>query len=90
MADGDFEAKLRADLPRGHAMQAKSRGRERALFRPLADRARREKVDPATLRSVVMIAATRPASTVEFVRWAEAGLHALMFCAWLLLPCRRV
>jgi type IV secretion system protein VirD4 len=32
MADGDFEAKLRADLPRGHAAQPKSSGRERALF----------------------------------------------------------
>ena len=32
MADGDFEARLRSDLPRGHAMQPKSSGRERALF----------------------------------------------------------
>src|SRR5215471_15122682 len=32
VADGDFETKLRADLPRGHAMQPKSSGRERALF----------------------------------------------------------
>lgn len=32
MADGDFEARLRADLPRGHAQQPKSAGRERALF----------------------------------------------------------
>jgi hypothetical protein len=32
MADKDFEAKLRADLPRGHARQSKSGGREHALF----------------------------------------------------------
>ena len=32
MADGEFEARLRADLPRGHALQPKSAGRERALF----------------------------------------------------------
>jgi type IV secretion system protein VirD4 len=32
MADGDFEARLRNDLPRGHALQPKSAGRERALF----------------------------------------------------------
>jgi type IV secretion system protein VirD4 len=32
MTDGDFEARLRADLPRGHAVQPKSGGRERALF----------------------------------------------------------
>jgi type IV secretion system protein VirD4 len=32
MADGDFEARLRADLPRGHTVQPKSGGRERALF----------------------------------------------------------
>lgn len=32
MADGDFEAKLRADLPRGHAVRPKSSGREHALF----------------------------------------------------------
>jgi len=32
MADNEFETKLRADLPRGHAMQPKSGGRERALF----------------------------------------------------------
>jgi type IV secretion system protein VirD4 len=32
MADGEFEARLRNDLPRGHALQPKSAGRERALF----------------------------------------------------------
>jgi type IV secretion system protein VirD4 len=32
MTDRDFEARLRADLPRGHAAQPKSSGRERALF----------------------------------------------------------
>lgn len=32
MADGDFEARLRSDLPRGHALQPKSAGRERSLF----------------------------------------------------------
>jgi type IV secretion system protein VirD4 len=32
MADKEFEAKLPADLPRGHAMQPKSSGRERGLF----------------------------------------------------------
>jgi type IV secretion system protein VirD4 len=32
MAGEDFEAKLRADLPRGHARQPKSGGRERSLF----------------------------------------------------------
>ena len=32
MADNEFEAKLRSELPRGHAKQAKSSGRERALF----------------------------------------------------------
>jgi type IV secretion system protein VirD4 len=32
MADDDFEARLRADLPRGHALQPKSAGRERSLF----------------------------------------------------------
>src|SRR3974390_1373765 len=34
MADGDFEARLRNDLPRGHALQPKSAGRGRALFPP--------------------------------------------------------
>jgi type IV secretion system protein VirD4 len=32
MADRDFEATLQADLPRGHAKQPKSGGREHALF----------------------------------------------------------
>jgi type IV secretion system protein VirD4 len=32
MGSGDFEAGLRADLPRGHALQPKSAGRERSLF----------------------------------------------------------
>jgi len=32
MADNEFEKKLRDDLPRGHAKQTKSGGRERALF----------------------------------------------------------
>src|SRR5271166_5979410 len=32
MADEEFEKRLRDDLPRGHAMQPKSSGRERALF----------------------------------------------------------
>jgi hypothetical protein len=32
MADRDFQAKLRADLPRGRAVQGKSSPRERGLF----------------------------------------------------------
>jgi type IV secretion system protein VirD4 len=32
VADDEFEKKLRSDLPRGHALQPKSAGRERALF----------------------------------------------------------
>ena len=32
MGSGDFEAGLRADLPRGHALQPRSAGRERSLF----------------------------------------------------------
>ena len=32
MFEGDFEARLRADLPRGHALKPKSAGGERPLF----------------------------------------------------------